>query len=204
MSGKNINLNELYKLPMVFKLFICIGAILAVLGVVYFLSFSGQLSRLTQAEATEAKLKTEYIEKAGMAAGLEGLQQELKQIEAAFGTLLKQLPTESEVPNLIQELHQAGATNGMSMDSVRPNPPVLEGQIETLPYSISVTGNYEQIARFASDVGLLSRIVTLDQLNIVKKAGDKLTLTAIANTYRVVESKTESDAGDTNKKGGKK
>ena len=188
---------------MIVKLFICLGAVLAVLGVVYFLSFSSQLSRLTQAEATEEALKSEYVQKAGMAAGLEGLQQELKQIEAAFGTLLKQLPTESEVPNLIQELHQAGATNGMSMDSVRPNAPILEGQIETLPYSISVTGNYEQIARFASDVGLLSRIVTLDQLNIVKKAGDKLTLTAIANTYRVVEPKAESDVENATAEEGK-
>lgn len=199
LSASNVNLNELYKLPMAMKLLICLGVVVAVLGLAYVLSFSSQQTRLSLAEATEETLKTEYKEKAGMAAGLDGLQKELKQIEAAFGTLLKQLPTESEVPNLIQELHQAGATNGMSMDSVKPNAPIVEGQIETLPYSISVTGNYEQIARFASDVGLLSRIVTLDQLNITKKAGDKLSLTAIANTYRVIES--DSNVGNAEEEG---
>lgn len=192
LNVNNINLNELYKLPMTIKLLVCLGVVAGVLGAAYFLSFSSQQARLSQAKAKEETLKTEYKDKARMAAGLDGLEQELKQIEAAFGTLLKQLPTEAEVPNLIQELHQAGATNGMGMDSVKPLAPIVEGQIETLPYHISVTGNYEQIARFASDVGLLSRIVTLDQLNITRKVGDKLTLTAVANTYRVIDIEGET------------
>lgn len=202
MNYQNINLNELYKLPMLIKLFVCLAIAITVLVMVYFLLLSGDLARLTQAEEREETLRSEYEDKARMAAGLNGLQEELKQIQAAFGALLKQLPTESDTPNLIKELHQAAATSGiMNLELMRSYPPSAEGQIERLSYRIVVRGNYEQIARFASNLGLSSRIVILDQLHITQDITEKtkdedelilgtegkLILGAVVNTYRVIE-----------------
>lgn len=108
-------------------------------------------------------------------------------LRQSFDVLLKQLPTDAEIPNLIQELHQAGATNGLRMDSVTPKAPVNDGPIQVLPYDIAITGQYRQINQFTRDVGALSRIITLDSLNVSKSKDEKsnqLTLSATANTYK--------------------
>ena len=76
------------------------------------------------------------------------------------------------------------------MNSVKPLPPVDLDNVQQLPYEISISGNYEQIAQFIRDVGRLSRIVTLDKINLVpadaKDSNGMLTLTANANTYKAL------------------
>ena len=138
----------------------------------------------------EEQLKQDYQSKADQAANLPVLKDELEKIRTAFNVLLKQLPTDAEIPNLIQELHQAGAKNSMRMNSVKPLPPVDLDNVQQLPYEISISGSYEQIAQFIRDVGRLSRIVTLDKINIVpadaKDSNGTLTLTANANTYKAL------------------
>ena len=116
---------------------------------------------------------------------------------------MKQLPTEAEIPGLIQEMHQAAAKNNLTMSNVTPGQIVIEKPIERLPIAISVTGSYEQIAQFVRDIGKMSRIVTLANINLssvdksAKDDGSKLTFTATANTYKaMVFSKDASAASD--------
>ena len=134
----------------------------------------------------EIELKETYTQKSIEAANLDNLKEEFAAIRSSFNVLLKQLPTDAEIPNLIQELHQAGATNGLRMDSVVPQAPVNDGPIQALPYEIAITGKYSQISQFARDVGKLSRIITLESLKIGNKddKSNLLTLSATANTYK--------------------
>ena len=94
------------------------------------------------------------------------LKQELIELEEQFAVLVKQLPTEAEIPNLIQELNQAGSNNSLQMSSTRPLKSEKDGPVEILPYSISTKGSYEQFTKFAKDVGALSRIVVLNAVNV--------------------------------------
>ena len=137
-------------------------------------------------------MPSKLLRKSIQAASLNNLKAELASIRSAFDVLLKQLPTDAEIPNLIQELHQAGSTNGLRLDSVAPLQPENDGPIQKLPYQISITGKYSQISQFTRDVGDLSRIITLDSLKLVNAGEDKegkgnkgeLTLSAIATTYK--------------------
>ena len=166
----------------------------------YFAFFQGQWDEYQQAVEQEDKLKSEYSTKAIQAANLENLQKELVLIEASTSKLLKQLPTDPEIPSLIQELHQAAAKNGLTMNSVVPQNSVKENPIERLPFAISVSGEYEQLAGFMRDVGKMSRIVTLANVNLVgsndpkaaKDSKSKLTLTALANTYKAMDLVSEA------------
>ena len=171
---------------------ICLAILLVVIG--YFAVFKGQWEEYQSNVTKETELKDEYEKKSIEAASLENLQIELEDLKASIAVLLKQLPTDSEVPTLLQEMHQAAAKNGLTMNSVVQETPVIEKPIERLPFSIAVTGNYDQIAQFARDVGQMSRIVILsnvkftsDTQNSGKKAdAGKLTFTAIANTYKAM------------------
>lgn len=189
--AKNIKLNEidvnsLHLLPKPAQIGLAAGIVVLVWVLAYFALFSNQLNEINTLKEEEIKLKDEYSQKSVQAANLDTLKQELVQLRSAFDVLLKQLPTDAEIPNLIQELHQAGATNGMRMNNVNPKAAVVDGSIEKLPYQISISGNYDQLSQFTRDVGKLSRIVTLESLKL-RRPNDKetnLTLDAVANTYK--------------------
>ncbi len=184
---KDIDIQTLHLLSAPAKIALALLSVIAIIAVAYFALFRGQLDILNAAEAKETELKKTYTQKSIEAASLDNLKAELVALRQSFDVLLKQLPTDAEIPNLIQELHQAGATNGLRMDSVTPKAPVNDGPIQVLPYDIAITGQYRQINQFTRDVGALSRIITLDSLNVSKSKDEKsnqLTLSATANTYK--------------------
>ncbi|HEZ1715325.1 TPA: type 4a pilus biogenesis protein PilO [Neisseria meningitidis] len=192
-SKTNLDLNNLHLLNLPARLFIALLAVAAVLGLGYAGLFKSQMESLEEYEAKETELKNTYKQKSIDAASLNNLRDELASIRSAFDIMLKQLPTDAEIPNLVQELHQAGSSNGLRLDSVMPQPPVDDGPIKRLPYSISITGNYEQISQFTRDVGSLSRIITLESLKIAQSPENGgnpdgkssiLNLSVIATTYQ--------------------
>lgn len=192
-SKNNLDFNNLHLLNLPARLFIALLAVAAILGGGYAGLFKSQLESLEEYEAKETELKNTYKQKSIDAASLDNLKEELAAIRSAFNIMLKQLPTDSEIPNLVQELHQAGSSNGLRLDSVIPQPPVDDGPIQRLPYSISITGNYNQISQFTRDVSSLSRIITLESLKITQSAENGggadgkssiLNLSAIATTYK--------------------
>ncbi len=201
-SQNNIDIQKLHLAPKAVQLFAAIGLAVLLVVVGYFASFKTQLETLETAKTTEMdELRPKYEQIATKVANLENLEAELVLIEQSISALIKQLPTDAELPNLIQELHQAAAHNGLTLTHVIPRKKEKEDDnIERLPFSISVTGSYDQLANFTRDVGRMSRIVTLSAINIAaaddkqntaKKAASKpstsFTLTAIASTYKAVD-----------------
>jgi type IV pilus assembly protein PilO len=199
---KAIDLNSLSQQGKPVQLGIAGGIIVIILVLAYFFVYSGQNAQLSQLRQEEEELKQTYTEKSKQAANLDVLKAELDSINGLFNSLLKQLPTQAEIPNLIQELHECATKNGLNMDSITPVAQNADNKaeqqvIQTLPYKITLTGNYNQISQFIRDVGKLSRIVTLN--SIVLKRNDKdntLTLNAVANTYKALtaaEIKAQTD-----------
>ncbi|MCP2041255.1 type IV pilus assembly protein PilO [Neisseria sp. HSC-16F19] len=183
---KQVDINNLHLQSQPVQLFFGLFLAVLIVGVAYLLLYRSQLEDLEVLQNKEVELKQEYETKSRKAANLDVLKEELAQIRSAFDILVKQLPTDAEIPGLIQELHQAGATNGMRMNSVTPQAPVVDDSVQKLPYAISLSGSYEQLSQFTRDVGKLSRIVTLDTVNL-RRANEKdstLTLDAMANTYQ--------------------
>ena len=196
MASKSLELNDLYKLNPLAQIGLALGVIALILALAYFVLYSGQLDELKAAEAEEVTLKGDYETKAKAAAQLPILKKQLDQINTTFAILLKQLPTDAEVPNLLQELHDAASSNGMRLDKVIPDPNVNDGPIDILPYKISLTGTHAQLSQFARDVGKLSRIITLSELKLTadqKEKSNLFILEAKANTYKAVDSVPVTD-----------
>ena len=184
---KNMDLNTLHELPTPLKLGLSALLIAAILGAGYFFVFQDQLSQLDDAKKQEETLKETYKTKSIQAANLKSLQQELEVLNKSFNVLLRQLPTDAEIPNLIQELHQAASSNGMRLSALTPQAVITDEYVQTLPYELVISGQYNQIAQFVRDIGGLSRIITLSALNLSKdeKTG-QITLKAIASTYKAL------------------
>lgn len=187
MASKPLNLSELYLQSMPIKLLVGLAITVVILVVGYFLIFSGQIDTLKKQKGEEATLKTDYTAKVKQAVHLPALKQELKELEESFTILLKQLPTDAEVPNLIQELHQAASNNSLQMSAVTPEATRLDPPVEVVPYAIVTNGSNEQLTKFAKDVGELSRIIVLTGLNIKANRNGQLDFSAKANTYKAAK-----------------
>lgn len=190
--SKEIDLKNLHlqAKPIQLGVALLVAAVILVVG--YLLFFKAQWEEYQVAVEKEEQLKQEYSQKAAKAANRENLEQELLLIQQSTDVLLRQLPTSAEIANLIQEMHQAAAKNGLVMNSVTPLQSAVEGPIERLPFAFSVTGNHRQISDFSRDIGKMSRIVTLSNLQISNfdakdTSGNKLNFDAIANTYKALD-----------------
>ena len=179
MASKDLDFKNLHELNNPLKYGLACLLIIIILGLGYLFFFKEQLAELDLAKEKEVSLKETFRQKSIQAANLNNLKLELEALRASFDQLLKQLPTDKEIPNLIQELHQAASKNGLQLSGLSPLEPINDGAIQRLPYNLSISGQYDQVAKFARDIGELS------QLNI--KKDDKtglITLDAIANTYK--------------------
>jgi type IV pilus assembly protein PilO len=148
----------------------------------------GQIEELEQGQQREAKLKEDYVGKKRQAINLDLHRQQLREIDTQFGALLKQLPNKSQMDALLVDINQAGLGRGLQFELFKPAGAEMRRDFYAeLPIQVKVTGNYHDMGAFASDVGQLSRIVTLKDVNIVAGRDGNLTMDAIARTFRYLD-----------------
>ncbi|WP_199153431.1 type 4a pilus biogenesis protein PilO [Chromobacterium sp. ASV23] len=161
--------------------------LLMLLGLGYFFVLGEQLDQLQQAKQQEEQLKQTFIDKKRQAVNLDALEQQLKEIDASFGALLKQLPTKSDMDTLLTEINQAGIGRGLQFDLFKPGTEIRSTEMAEVPITIRLTGTYNDLAAFVNDVAQLSRIVTISDINLTPGNGNRLTMDATARTYRALE-----------------
>lgn len=174
----------------------------------YWFIWKDQLEGLDRSRQEEQKLRTEFLEKKKQALNLDLYREQVKEIEQAFGALVRQLPNKSEMDALLTDINQAGLGRGLEFDLFKPGAETMRDFYAELPITVRITGSYHDLARFASDVAQLPRIVTLNNLAISQNKDGILTLDAVAMTYRYLDdeevAKTKKAAKDAKDKGAKK
>ena len=154
----------------------------------YFAINQGQLEELDLGQQKEVKLKDDYVNKKKQAINLDLHRQQLREIDTQFGALLKQLPNKSQMDALLVDINQAGLGRGLQFELFRPAAAEIRRDFYAeLPITVKVTGNYHDMGAFASDVGQLSRIVTLNDVSILAGNDGNLTMDAVARTFRYLD-----------------
>ena len=161
-------------------------AILVVLPAAgYFFDTAGQIEMLEQGQAEEARLKQQYLDKKRQAINLDLHRQQLREINVQFGALLRQLPDKSQMDALLVDINQAGLGRGLQFELFRPAAgDTIRDFYAELPIAVKVIGTYHDMGAFASDVGQLSRIVTLNDVAISTQKDGNLVMDATARTFR--------------------
>jgi len=168
----------------------------------YFAINQGQLEELDLGQQKEVKLKDEYVNKKKQAINLDLHRQQLREIDTQFGALLKQLPNKSQMDALLVDINQAGLGRGLQFELFRPAAAEIRRDFYAeLPITVKVTGNYHDMGAFASDVGQLSRIVTLNDVSISAGNDGNLTMDAVARTFRYLDDDEVADMRRSAKKG---
>ena len=173
-------------LPKVGVLFI---TLVLIIFASYWFDWKVQIERIDQEKLKEEGLRKTFLTKKSEAINLPAYQKQLEDIEKQFGALLKQLPGKSEMDALLTDINQAGLGRGLQFELFKPA--VQETRRDfyaELPITIKVSGNYHDIGAFASDIGKLSRIVTLENIALASASkGGGLVLDATAKTFRYLD-----------------
>ena len=164
-------------------------AILIVIPVAgFFLVTQGQLEQLEAGRAQEVKLKDDYLNKKRLAINLDLYKQQLREIDTQFGALLKQLPNRSQMDALLVDINQAGLGRGLQFELFKPAASETSREFyNELPIQVKVTGTYHDMGAFASDVGQLSRIVTLNDVLVEAQKDGILAMETTARTFRYLD-----------------
>jgi type IV pilus assembly protein PilO len=170
------------------QLLVLLAIVVGIPVAAYFADTQSQIDELENGRNQETKLKEEYLGKKKQAINLDLHRQQLREIDTQFGALLRQLPNRSQMDALLVDINQAGLGRGLQFDLFKPAPgeTVREFYAE-LPIQVKVVGNYHDMGAFASDVGQLSRIVTLNDVSIQAGKDGILTMDAVARTFRYLD-----------------
>jgi type IV pilus assembly protein PilO len=183
---KNINPKNPGSWPWAVKLLACAAICVTVLIAGFVFDWQGQIEALDNVKQEEDKLKETYLVKKKQAINLDIIKKQLTETQQSFGALLKQLPNKSEMDALLTDINQAGLGRGLQFDLFRPGAEVVTGVFAEQPITIRVTGNYDDIGKFSSDISQLPRIVTLNDIS-VNPAGGQLSMDTTAKTYRYLD-----------------
>jgi type IV pilus assembly protein PilO len=188
----NIDFKNAGSLPMPVKLVLLSFLAIVLIGVGYWFLWSPEIDELDQAKAKEQELRQTFLSKKAQAIKVDAYKQQMIDIEKTFGALLKQLPDKSQMDGLLTDINQAGLGRGLEFDLFKPGQETVADFYAEMPIQIKIKGNYNDIGAFATDISKLSRIVTLNDLNIAPVTKDSkdsvLALEATAKTYRYLDS----------------
>jgi len=190
----DLDTNNIGSWPMPVKWLTGIFLVILVLGLGYNFALSDQEEHLQQVREEESTLKSQFAGKAHMAANLERYTEQMQQMETSFGVLLRQLPSDTEVPGLLEDITRTGLGSGLEFEEIKLLPEVTQPFYIELPIQITVTGDYHDLATFVSGVAGLPRIVTLHDFEIAPmepEAGTKLRMSIQAKTYRYNEQEAQ-------------
>lgn len=188
---QSLDINDVGRWPLVFRAAVIAIVFVVVVGFgIYWFIIQDKAPQLQRERATEETLRVTFENKQKKAANYDAYKSQLTQMEQSFGTMLRQLPGETEIPSLIVDVSQTGLAAGLQEKLFQPQAEIRKDFYAEKPIKITLSGGYHEIAKFVSGVAALPRIVTLHDINITPDASesyDQLTLAVTAKTYRYLE-----------------
>jgi len=161
--------------------------LVVVLAAAWWFDWNAQSETLEQKHQEEAQLKDEWLGKKKQAVNLDEYKKQLAEIDRQFGALLKQLPSRTEMENLLVDVNQAGLGRGLKFELWKPGAEQLRDFYAEVPVAIRVSGNFHDMGNFVGDVAKLPRIVTLNDMKMEYGKDGALKLDANAVTYRYLD-----------------
>jgi type IV pilus assembly protein PilO len=188
---RSLDVNDVGRWPLPFRIAVILLVFLVVAGLgVYLKVVKDQAPTLERSRQEELAYRDTFENKQRKAANYDAYKAQLTQIEQSFGTMLRQLPGETEIPSLIVDISQTGLGAGLQERLFEPQPEIPKDFYAEKPIKIRLTGGYHEIARFVSGIAALPRIVTLHNIVISRESADSfddLSMEVTAQTYRYLE-----------------
>ncbi|MEO6799668.1 MAG: type 4a pilus biogenesis protein PilO [Rhodanobacter sp.] len=209
---QNLDRNNVGGWPQSIKIFFTALVCGVVLLAGWYFFVSNQQDDLSQLVVKENGLKQDFASKQAKSVNLEALQHQLDEMQDMLRQLLRQLPSKTEMPELLIDISQTAQSAGLETDVFQPGPETPKDFYAEKPITLRLTGTYHQFGTFISGVASLPRVVilTLHDVSLTPKAPTKagtagsgqLVLQGTVKTYRYLDD--EEAAAASSKKAGAK
>jgi type IV pilus assembly protein PilO len=185
---RGLNPNDPASWPLAPKVLVCLFVMAAIVIALWFVWLTNSADELEAEQHKEIGLREDYRKKLTQAVNLDALRKQREQVQQYVTQLEKQLPSKAEMDALLSDINQAGLGRSLTFDLFRPGQVSVKEYYAELPISVRVQGRYNDIGSFASDIAHLSRIVTLNNLDVQQsKEANLLVLDATAKTFRYLD-----------------
>ena len=209
ISLRDLDINNIGAWPRNAKIGFCAMLALLIIGLAWWLFVRDKRTELESLQAQETELRAEFETKQGRAANLEPLKQQLAQMEQQLQQMLRQLPSKTEMPDLIVDISQTALATGIQNELFQPGPETPKEFYAEKPIALRMVGTYHQFGAFVSGVASLPRVVIMTMHDISLQPKDAKTdpnakigpnsaleLAGTVKTYRYLdEEETAAQAG---------
>ena len=191
----DLDFNNIGSWPQQAKVVFCVLLAAFILIMAYLLLIRGKVDELRGLEGQESTLRKQFEDEQGKAANLEPLRQQLAQMEQVLQQMLRQLPSKTEMPDLIIDVSQTALSSGLANELFQPGPESPKEFYAEKPIALRMLGNYHQFGAFVSGVASLPRVVilTMHDISLKPKDGKAITrggpleLSGTVKTYRYLD-----------------
>lgn len=201
---RNLDRNNIGTWPAAIKTFFAVLLFVLILLLGWYVKISAQQEDLDRYVAQEDVLRKEFVKKQGRVVNLEALQQQLKDIEGILRQMLRQLPSKTEMPELLVDISQTALASGIETELFEPGVETPKEFYAEKPIKLRMIGTYHQFGNFISGVATLPRVVILTMHDVALKpstaaprgkvgASGDLVLEGTVKTYRYVEEDETSE-----------
>jgi type IV pilus assembly protein PilO len=196
VSLRELDFNNMGAWPQQAKIGFCAIIAFLIIGLFWYLVVRDQRTELEGLERQEADLRSDFETKQGRAANLEPLKQQLAQMEEQLKQMLRQLPSKTEMPDLIVDISQTALATGISNELFQPGPEIPKEFYAEKPIALRMVGTYHQFGGFVSGVASLPRVVIMTMHDISLQPRTKgaaitpnspLELAGTVKTYRYLD-----------------
>ena len=180
----DLDLNAAGTWPIGVKIVTYLLVFVLLVGLGFYFVITDKQGALDREVRRESDLKQQYQSKSFQVANLDALRKQMADVESRFSELLKQLPTDKEVPGLLEDITAIAQNAGLQINTIALQPETKAQFYVELPITIEVRGTYHQMGEFVSGVSAIRRIVTLHDYAIRPASGNLLIMNINAKTYR--------------------
>ena len=184
---KGLNPNDPASWPSLPRVALCLALVAAIVVALWFVWLNSSDAELEAERAKEVTLREDYKKKLVQAVNLDALKKQREQVQQYVTQLEKQLPSKAEMDALLSDINQAGLGRSLSFELFRPGQVGVKEYYAELPITLRVTGRFHDVGSFAADIANLSRIVTLNNLNITPNKDGTLVMDGTAKTFRYLD-----------------
>ncbi len=191
-----LDFNNAGSWPLAFKLIAIVLVIVAVGAAGYWYDSEALLEELDASRQTEQELRLKFQRKQKVLANIEAYRAQIAELKDMLASMLQQLPTRTEMPDLLEDISNTGRINGLEFELFKPQPEQPHDFYAAKPIAIRARANYHQFGAFVSNIAAMSRIVTLENAKLKGEEDESLRVEATLQTYRYLEEETDETAAD--------
>jgi len=209
---RNLDRNNVGGWPKSVKTFFAVIIFIVIVAGGWYVWIRGQQEDLERQQTKEETLKKEFATKQGKVVNLVAYRKQLEDMKEMLRTMLRQLPSKTEMPDLLVDISQTALAAGIVVDLFQPGGEIVKEFYAEKPIQLKMLGTYHQFGTFISGVASLPRVVILTMHDVSLKpaakaapgpggaasqalaGGGQLLLEGTVKTYRYVDDEESAAA----------